>query len=151
MCFLLFAGTINPIPRRSFDDETPNISVQSLTENEKEISVHFSRPEVQSIGSTSCCGCDFPWVMFQNGYWPIPENVEMDEEQTTSELFNRKVLVEVLRTINDNSVELYGIWAGDYAKDPLSREQIDLETILDSDFHFKERGFYEVKLRNIGG
>ncbi len=75
----------------------------------------------------------------------------MDEEQTTSELFNRKVLVEVLRTINDNSVELYGIWAGDYAKDPLSREQVDLETILDSDFHFKERGFYEVKLRNIGG
>ena len=75
----------------------------------------------------------------------------MDEEQTASGLFNRKALVEVLRTIDDDSVELYGVWAGDYAKEPLSREGIDLETILDSEFYLKERGFYKVRLRNVGG
>jgi hypothetical protein len=147
MCFLLYAGTINPIPRRSWDKEAPDISVRSLTEPEEGVRAHFNRPEVQCIGSTSCCGCDFPWVMFQGGDWPIAENTEMDEELSASDLFNRKALVELLRKIDEDTVELYGVWAGDYVKEPLSREEINLETILDSDFYLKERGFYEVRLR----
>jgi hypothetical protein len=146
MCFMLYAGTINPIPRKSFDQEAPNISVQSLAESARDIRSHFSRPEVQGIGSTSDCGCDFPWVMLQNGGWPTSEDAEKDEWQKASEHFNREMLVELLRTINEDSLELYGIWAGDYAKEPQSREQISVERILDPGFFFKERGFYEVTL-----
>ncbi len=64
----------------------------------------------------------------------------------TSELVNRTALVGLLRTIQTDSVELYGVWAGGYAQDPRSREKIALKRILDSDFRFKERGFYEVIL-----
>jgi hypothetical protein len=146
MCFLLYAGTVNPISRRSWDREAPDISVQSLGESEQDIRAHFDRPEVQKIGSTSCCGCDFPWVMFQNGGWPTIGDSGEDEDQSASDLFNREALVGLLRTIEEDSIELYGVWAGDYAKMPQCRERISLEAILDPDFRFKERGYYEVRL-----
>ena len=141
---MLYAGTSHPIPRRSWDIDSPDISVRALTEDEAQITKHFSLPEVQNIGSTSCCGCDFPWVMLQNGSWPTDE--DYDEELTANELINRTGLVGLLRTIQNDSIELYGVWAGDYSEDPRSREKIPLKRILDSDFRFKERGFYEVML-----
>lgn len=143
---MLYAGTSHQIPRRSWDIDSPDISVGALREQEAQVTKHFSLPEVQNIGSTSCCGCDFPWVMFQNGGWPTSEDQDNDEELTASELVNRTALVGLLRTIQNDAVELYGVWAGDYAKEPQSREKIPLKRILDSDFRFKERGFYEVML-----
>jgi hypothetical protein len=146
---MLYAGTSHQIPRRSWDIDSPDISVQALREHEAQVTKHFSLPEVQKIGSTSCCGCDFPWVMFQNGGWPTSEDENSDEELMASELVNRMALVGLLRTIQNGSVELYGVWAGGYADDPQGREKISLERILDSDFRFKERRFYEIALGPI--
>jgi hypothetical protein len=148
MCFMLFAGTNKPIPRTNWNKNARNIWIRSLVEDESQIAVHFNRPEVQFIGATSGCGCDFPWVMFQNGGWPVAENNEKDGEQEVSELFNREALVGLLKMIDEESIELYGVWAGHYASEPQIRETIPVERILDSDFGLKERGFYEVKLRN---
>ncbi len=148
---MLFAGTDKPIPRKEFDSNEPGISVEQLHDNEREIRVHFTRREVQNIGSTSNCGCDFPWVMFQSGGWPIADEAEKDKEQEAIELINRQELVELLKRINEESVELYGVWAGDYTSAPQRREIIPVARILDSDFRLKERGFYQVSLSRVDG
>ena len=144
---MLYAGTRVPIPRKVWDRDAPDISVQSLEGEEEQIRAHFSKPEVQNIGSTSCCGCDFPNAMFQNSGWPEIEYCMKDEEQSNSEQLNREALVKLLKTVNEDWMELYGVWAGDYAKTPEVREEVLLDDLLDSRFCFKERGFYKVLLR----
>jgi hypothetical protein len=146
MCFHLYAGTSKPIPRRNWRQESPNISVSSLKEQDAPIRAHFSAPEVQYIGSTSCCGCDFPSLMYQNGDWPVWPPVETDEEQLGSDRRNRELLVGLLRSTGEVVVELYGVWEGDFAKEPRIREDILLTSILADEFYFKERGFYRVML-----
>ena len=149
MCFVLFAGTSNPIPRKQWREEGPDISVTSINERESPIAAHFSKPEVQEIGSTSGCGCDFPSVMFQNGEWPWWDDDEVDLEKEASDRYNREGLVALLKQAGETTVELYGVWDGnfDFATPPVIREEIFVDIILQRDFRFKEQGFYTVLLR----
>jgi hypothetical protein len=152
MCFVLYAGTTTPLPRRSFDKYAPAISVESLTERDTPIRQHFRNPEVQYIGSTSGCGCDFPHATLQNGQWPeleIPEDVEKDEldiARGLSDHHNREALVNLLRTSGNKMIELYGVGDGDFATPPKAQEDISVDKLLDPHFHFKEQGFYRVYL-----
>jgi hypothetical protein len=146
MCFLLYAGTAKPITRSSWHKESPGIYVQSLIEYDAAIKAHFSSPEVQQIGSTSGCGCDFPHLMYQNGGWPAYSDAETDEEHLTSDRFNRESLAALLGSTGETVLELYGVWAGDFAEEPRNREEISLESIRRDSFYFKEGGFYRVVL-----
>jgi hypothetical protein len=49
---MLYAGTTKPIPRREFDEHAPNLSVNSLADEDSPVRAPFSKPEVQYIGST---------------------------------------------------------------------------------------------------
>ena len=151
MCFVLYAGTSKPMPRMEWRKESPDLSVKALTERESPITAHFSKPEVQYIGSTSDCGCDFPHVMFQSGAWPWFEydnEDELDRQRKATEQHNREGLVTLLRQSGESSVELYGVWDGDFdfRTPPAAHEEIHLEAILDPAFRLKERGFYVVRL-----
>jgi hypothetical protein len=151
MCFILYAGTSKPIRRKEWRDDAPDLSVKSLTERESPVAAHFSKPEVQYIGSTSNCGCDFPHVMFQNGDWPWFEDEDeddLDRQRKATEQHNREGLVTLLRQTGESTVELYGIWDGnfDFRTAPAAREEIRLEEILEPAFRFKEQGFYLVRL-----
>ena len=149
MCFVLYAGTTKPLQRKEWRKEAPDLSVQSLTKRDAEISKHFSNPAVQYIGSTSGCGCDFPHVMFQNGEWPFFEDPRTeDPERAASDLRNRTGLVALFDDCGEQMVELYGVWDGDFQESPKAREDVVLERLLDSDFRFKEKGFYRVRLQN---
>jgi hypothetical protein len=154
MCFVLYAGTASTLPRAAWNKEAPNISVESLTEREAPIRQYFSNPEVQYVGSTSGCGCNFPNVMLQNGEWPridVPE-AEKDgfgKARDISDRRNRELLVSLLRANGDNSVELYGFWDGDkeaITKSPQAFESISIDRILESDFRFKEQVLYRVHI-----
>jgi hypothetical protein len=153
MCFVLYAGTTKPLQRRTWQKEAPDLSIASLTERDAPIKGHFSNSEVQYVGSTSGCGCDFPCVNLHKGEWPIFE-VGSDPERDASDRYNRKALVALLQESGDKTVELYGVWDGDFAKTPRVIEEISLQRILDSDFRFKEQGFYRVRVKDgstIGG
>lgn len=150
MCFLLFVGTSVPLSRKDWDQERPDINVRSLEGDEVDVRVHFSKAEVQYVGSTSGCGCDFPNAMFQGGDWPEIDFAQVDEEQLQSDQRNREGLVKLLRDIDEESVELYGVWAGDFGIAPAARESISFRRILEPKFCFKERGFYEVRLSGAG-
>jgi hypothetical protein len=137
--------------RKEWRNDAPDLSVRGLTERDSPITTHFSKPEVQYIGSTCDCGCDFPHVMFQNGAWPWLEDEsedELDRQRKATEQDNREGLVTLLRQTGESSVELYGVWVGDFdfRTPPAVREKIHLEAILDPAFRFKEQGFYTVRL-----
>src|SRR5271155_4553663 len=101
MCFVLYAGTVRGLPRVPWNKEAPGISVESLEERDAPIKQYFSCPEVQYVGSTSGCGCDFPNVMLQNGGWPVieteeTEKDELDKAQDISDQHNRELLVSLI-------------------------------------------------------
>ncbi len=148
MCFVLYAGTTSPLGRREWNKGAPDVSVQSLTERDLAVQKHFNAPHVQYIGSTSGCGCDFPHVILQNGEWPFFEDpCVRDSAKDAIDLRNREALVALLRENDGQTVELYGIWDGDFMEVPRAREELPIGRLLDSDFRFKERGFYRVNLQ----
>lgn len=149
MCFVLYGGTIKPLPRKAWWSDAPDLSVSSLTERESPIKAHFSKPEVQYIGSTSGCGCDFPHAIFQSGGWPwFDDDDEDDAEQEASDKYNREALAALLQASGERTVELYGVWDGDFAKPPEAREEVFVKTLVEPNFRFKERGFYVVRLES---
>jgi hypothetical protein len=147
MCFVLYAGTTKPLPRRTWQKEAPDLCVASLTERDAPIKGHFRNPEVQYVGSTSGCGCDFPNVNLHKGEWPLFA-VESDPGRDAGDRYNRKALAELLQESGDKTVELYGVWDGDFAKTPRALEEISLDGILDSNFRFKEQCFYRVRVKD---
>lgn len=147
MCFMVYLGTDRPLPRKTWDKEMPDLSVESLTDRDRLIKTHFTKPEVQYVGSTSGCGCDFPHLSFQNGEWPIYEDDEDDPEGDAKDRDNRERLVRLLSKTGEDVIELYGVWDGDFAKTPKVHETISLATILDPEFMFKEQGFYRIEMR----
>jgi len=151
MCFVLYAGTLNPLPLRKFDKDSAYLPVEALTERDAAIKQHFSTPEVQYIGSSCSCGCAFPHAMFQNGGWPEieykePPHDELDREREITERQNCEALVALLRTTGEEVIELYGVWDGDFATPPQSIEEIPIARLLDANFCFKEQGFYKISL-----
>jgi hypothetical protein len=147
MCFTLYAGTTNPLPRKAWDKDARGLSVNSLVERDARIIKHFNRREVQHIGSTSGCGCDFPHVTLTKGEWVGYPDVVVDApDWEARERMNREELVALLRGSGEQVVELYGIWDGEFEKPVNVREEIPLTRILEPDFRFKERGFYTVSL-----
>ena len=149
---MLYAGTTAPIPRRKWDKDAPGLSVESLTDRDAPVKAHFSNPEVQYIGSTSRCGCDFPHATLQNLGWPeigYVEHLEEDPKRASTDKHNRQALVNLLRTSGEKLVELYGIWDGDFDEPPEAQENIAAEQILDPAFRFKERGFYKVAVEQV--
>jgi hypothetical protein len=147
MCFTLYAGTTNALPRKAWDKDVRGLSVKSVGERDADIVKHFSRREVQYIGSTSGCGCDFPHVTLTRGDWAGYLDVMVDDlEWEASERVNREALVALLRESGEKTVDLYGIWDGEFEKPVNIREEIPLTRILEPDFRFKERGFYTVSL-----
>jgi hypothetical protein len=103
MCFLLFAGTTKSLPRKKWEKDAPDIAVQPLAELDAPVRAHFTKSEVQCIGSTSGCGCDFPNVMMQNGEWPIFED---SREDAARDRYNQQALVNLLRTAGEKVIEL---------------------------------------------
>lgn len=118
-----------------------------LSEHDASIKGHFSKPEVQYIGSTSQCGCDFPYQIIQNsGLWPELDAGKFPERDADAHL-NCESLVKLLQSSGENFVELYGVWGGDLMESPKTREVISAARLLDPHFYFKEQGFYTVQMR----
>ena len=140
---MLYAGTNKPIPRREWSKNAPDISVASLTEHDALIKSHFKSPEVQCVGSTSSCGYDFPHVLLQNGEWPMFFAFD-DVERVVTFDHNRNALATLLRDTGEKTIELYGLWWGNFTKDPLAYEDIPFDRILEPEFLFREQVFYRI-------
>jgi hypothetical protein len=147
MCFLLYVGTDTPLPRSDWNMTDPHVHVCDLKESELWTRSVFKKPEIQYIGSSTNCGCAFPFVMHQNGDWPYWLDPVNDAEEIANDMRECEELFQLLSQPDEEEIELFGVWAGDEAKGPLVREEISLEDIRRRYFRFKEGGFYCVKLR----
>jgi len=146
MCFVAYIGTDKPIPRKAWDNAMSDLSIESLTDRDNPVRTHFTKLEVQYVGSTSGCGCDFPHLSLQNGDWPFFDDEEDDPEWDAKDRDNRERLVNLLLRTGESVVEFYGVWDGDFSETPKARETITLSTILDPTFMFKEQGFYRIEI-----
>ncbi|MFZ0745588.1 MAG: hypothetical protein WAM85_14345 [Terracidiphilus sp.] len=126
----------------------PHVNVSDLTDSESWTRLIFSKPEIQYIGSTSCCGCAFPSVMqARAGDWPYWLDPVKDADVIESNKRECEELCRLLSGLDEDEIELYGLWAGNEDREPLIREEIALENISREYFRFKEGGFFRVKLR----
>jgi hypothetical protein len=147
MCFNLYAGTEKPLPRSEWSQNDPHVHVRDLKEHESWTRSIFSKPEIQYTGSTTCCGCAFPSAMYQNGGWPYWLDPVRDAEVIASDQRECEELCHLLSQLDEDEIELYGVWAGQEGKEPLIREEIFIDDSRRELFRFKEGGFYRVKLR----
>jgi hypothetical protein len=69
-----------------------------------------------------------------------------DKDRLATENSNRSALVNLFKSTGDPFVEVYGVWDGDFLEGPRASEVITLDQILDSNFYFKERGFYRIEI-----
>ena len=91
----------------------------------------------------------FPNVALQGLEWPFFAELEpKDPERNARDRHNREALVDLLRQSGEQTVELYGVWDGDFMEAPKAREDVPLERLLDAGFRFKEQGFYRVSLKS---
>lgn len=148
MCFSLYAGTVKQLPRKAWDKDVRGLSVVPLDQRDAYIISYFNLPEVQRIGSTAGCGCDFPHITLAKGASVGYLEVVVDDPRwETTERVNREALAALLSSSGEKMIELYGIWQDGAPEKPINvREDISLMRILDPDFRFKERGFYTVNL-----
>jgi hypothetical protein len=86
--------------------------------------------------------------MFQNGGWPWYEGAEHGSREQANERYNREGLVDLLRGTGEETVELYGVWDGDFdfTTPPVVREEIELTAILNAALRLREQGFYVVHI-----
>jgi hypothetical protein len=146
MCFMLFVGTDEPLPLKEWRKEAPDVCAQLIGEDETGERIHFNKPIVQYVGSTSGCGCDFPhWILY-NGEVPDNPAEFIDPEQSATHEQNRQALVKLLEGRARGSAEVYGVWADNYAKAPKGIQEISLDRIRQSSFLFGEQIFYRVQL-----
>lgn len=85
--------------------------------------------------------------MHQNGDWPYWIDPVNDAEEIANNQRECDELCRLLSQLNENEIELYGFWTGDEEDDPLIHEEVTFDDIRRELFHFKQGGFYRVKLR----
>lgn len=69
-----------------------------------------------------------------------------DKDRLATENSNRSALISLFKSTGDLFVEVYGVWDGDFSEVPRASEVITLDQIPDSNFYFKERGFYRIEI-----
>jgi len=142
---VLYVGTASPLPLRPWRQEAPALSVKEMSADKQAIKAHFTSHVVQYVGSTSGCGCDFPHVLTDTWRSPMFQ-LELLPETDASGHSNAQELVKLLRDSGEKSIEVYGVWDGDFTEAPEARESISLSSIVGPHFRFKEKGFYTVQV-----
>jgi hypothetical protein len=81
------------------------------------------------------------------GEWHYYQDPVSDTDVIASDKQNCEELCQLLSNLDEDEIELYGVWAGNEDQEPLIREEITLNEIRREYFRFRESGYYRVKLR----
>lgn len=139
-------GTKINIPKIDWNFISPAFNVSNLSEENKDVMTHFSLPHVNYIGSDESCGCGFKHALRQNGQWlPVIDSKDSDGFKNQKQLFD--FIKDNL--IDQEFIEIYGCWDGDFAELSEDKQVIGLHDLLAPDFYFKERGLYIVEIKNV--
>ena len=134
------------VPKIEWNKDLPAFNISDLSEVNKDVLTHFNLPYVSYIGSDESCGCGFKHALMQDGQWfPV-----IDSENSDDGFKNQKQLFDFIKgnLIDQEFIEIYGCWDGDFAEPSQDKQEIELNVLLDPEFYFKERGLYIVKIKN---
>lgn len=117
MCIMLYIGTTKHIPRIPWDVNSPSFNTSDISEDEKNIILHFSLPYITYIGSEEGCGCGFRHALLEGKQW-IPVVSTEDAGIMQSELQNHSYLFDFLNNnlYDEDIIEIYGCWDGDFQR-----------------------------------
>ena len=146
MCFVLYLACGVPVPTILWDEAARKLNTHDLSEHEADVAMHFTKRFTKYVGSDQCCGCGFRNVKIQDEVWPEEDFIGSqhytgDEEQPNHEQLH-KLVTSLLGQAA--SVQVYGCFDGEFTEPVESRASINVNRLLDVDFYFRERGFYEV-------
>lgn len=143
MCMTLYLSANSKMPRIKWDKNSPAFNAKDLEESENAVRNYFSLSDVLYVGSDQGCGCGFRHALLSNGEW-----LNVIEEDNNSEQINHQALLDYIRTYtNDGLIEIYSSWNGDVNDLPICKEEINGKDLINKDFYFKERGFYQISIK----
>lgn len=140
MCLMLYIAADHPLPLIPWHQEKPDFHVAALSETDKIVRHHFSKPHVRYAGTEEGCGCPFNYGR------EYPEN-ETEEADLAIARRSRERFVNYLRL--NRVQEIYSCWAGEEAEKPEARRELSPEMILNDDFIFQNRTLCLVKLERL--
>jgi hypothetical protein len=139
----LYLSANNKMPLIEWDTNSPAFNAKELEESESHVRNYFSLSDVFCVGSDQGCGCGFRHALLWDGEW-----LNVMDEESNNEQKNHVALLEYVSTyVEDGMVEIYACWNGDVNDLPISKEEINADDLINKDFYFKERGFYQIKIK----
>lgn len=148
MCFVLYIGTDDPLPTIPWQENDPHLNTADLTEHDRAVAKHFSKPYTKYLGSEQGCGCGFRNVSCQDGVWPEEWLIgqEKDYDGTSEAKIHQELHDFVLKRLHDNrTIQLFGCWDGEFELPVVCRDNIEINKLLDHSFFFRERCLYTVR------
>ena len=145
MCVVVFLGTDAPAPLVPWDESRRGFNVSPIEERETPVRDKFSTAHVCVVGAHTHCGCGFRSLNLQpdGGHLPV-EYAEVEEPELSAA--DHRALAAYLRErlAEQDVVELYVCWDGDWAEEVVERVEVTPEDVAEETFFFEERGFYRV-------
>jgi hypothetical protein len=134
MCLAVYIASDHVLPLIPWDEANPSFYVNELSYEAMEVRMQFTLPNVRYLGSDAGCGCGF-----LKGGVAGKELIEAQENYSKlasyiSDLHKRGALIQV-----------FSCWAGDEIAGRDFSEEIDINDLLDKDFEFMKKAFYELR------
>jgi hypothetical protein len=139
----IYISTDKPIPTIPYDEKNRMLNTEDVTDSEETFKNIFSKSNIKYVGSDQGCGCGFRHAIIHNDNWLDV----VDDDETAFDNSNHINFVDLITKSNEDgkTFEILACWEGDQNEPILYRETIKLADILNTDFHFKERGLYTVR------
>lgn len=138
MCLDLFLATTTEIPL----DESPDLSVQKVSDSEDAVRRFFSLPHVRSIGAHTGCACGFPHVAAEA---PVEWFDGFFDSDTPDDRAKNLASIRRLFTLigdqlaQSGVVELYPVWWSDTEEPSKGTITISFDQLDAERFFFNER------------
>ena len=133
MCLMVYIGSDKPLPLIDWNEDKPAFYISELSKYEKGVKSQFKFPHVYNVGSHQGCGCGF----FKE------HNEEEKLAQAHDNYLQLKTYLQKAREMGANN-QIFSCWDGDQDTRPEFREKIELNRLLEANFEFKEKAFYEI-------
>ena len=133
MCLMIYIGSDQPLTLIDWNEDNPSFSISDLTKYEKKVKTQFEFPYVYNAGSHQDCGCGF----FKKN------KAEEALAQAHDNYLQLKTYLQNAREMGANN-QIFSCWDGDQDARPAVREKIALKRLVEADFEFKEKAFYEI-------
>src|SRR5215212_7985425 len=111
MCLGVFIASASEIPLA----ESPDMSVQEVSESELRVGRFFSLPHVRYIGAHTGCSCGFPHVVAESAIeWYEGFFEDASEDERSKDIASvRNLFALIAEQLNTSEeIQIYSVWNG---------------------------------------